>query len=74
VAARVERRLAQYQASGVDVSTHQLSEEIEERDRLDRNRTVSPLVPAADAHEIDSSGMTADQVVDKICAIVEASR
>jgi cytidylate kinase len=74
VAARVERRLAQYQASGVDVSTHQLYEEIEERDRLDRNRTVSPLVPAADAHEIDSSGMTADQVVDKICAIVEASR
>lgn len=74
VAARVERRLAQLQKAGVDISTHQLSAEIEERDRLDRSRTVSPLLPAADAHEVDSSGLDADQVVDAICAIVEASR
>ena len=73
VAARVERRLAQYKAAGVDVSTHQLSKEIEERDRLDRDRTVSPLLPAPDAHEVDSSGLTADQVVDAICAIVETA-
>lgn len=73
VAARVERRLAQLQAAGVDISTHQLASEIEERDRLDRSRTVSPLLPAADAHEVDSSGLTADQVVEAICAIVEAA-
>ncbi len=73
VAARVERRLVQLQAAGVDISTHQLSAEIEERDRLDRSRAVSPLVPASDAHEVDSSGLTADQVVDAICAIVQAS-
>lgn len=71
VAARVERRLAQLQAAGVDISTHRLAEEIEERDRLDRSRAASPLVAAADAHEVDSSGLTADQVVDAICAIVE---
>jgi cytidylate kinase len=74
VAARVERRLAQLQKAGVDISTHQLSAEIEERDRLDRSRAASPLLPAADAHEVDSSGLTADQVVDAICAIVEAAR
>lgn len=70
VAARVARRKAQLEAAGVDVDVHRLTEEIEERDRLDRTRAVSPLVPADGAHVIDSSDMTADQVVDEICSIV----
>ena len=45
-------------------------EEIEERDRLDRTRAISPLAPAPDAHVIDSSEIDADDVVDEICAIV----
>lgn len=71
VRARVERRRAQLQAAGVDVNVHQLSEEIEERDRLDRTRAISPLVPAPDAHVVDSSEMTVDGVVAEIATIVE---
>lgn len=74
VRARVERRRAQLEAAGVDVNVHRLSEEIEERDRLDRTRAFSPLVPAPDAHVVDSSEMTADSVVDEIAHIVELSR
>ncbi|HEY5256769.1 MAG TPA: (d)CMP kinase [Candidatus Baltobacteraceae bacterium] len=74
VRARVERRRAQLQAAGVDVSTHRLTEEIEERDRLDRNRAISPLVAATDAHAIDSSDLDAEAVVDAICAIAERAR
>lgn len=74
VQARVERRRAQLQAAGVDISAHQLAQEIEERDRLDRERTVSPLVPAPDAHAIDSSRLSAGAVVDEIAAIVERAR
>jgi cytidylate kinase len=70
VSARVQRRRAQLQAAGVDVDVHQLAQEIEERDRLDRTRAVSPLVPAPDAHIVDSSAMSIEQVVDEICAIV----
>jgi cytidylate kinase len=70
VQARVERRRAQLEAAGVDVSVHELTKEIEERDRLDENRTVSPLRKAADAHAIDSSELSVEQVVDKICALV----
>jgi cytidylate kinase len=70
VAARADRRHAQLEAAGVDVDLHRLTEEIEERDRLDRTRAVSPLVPAQGAHEIDSSDMTAEQVIDAICTIV----
>lgn len=72
VAARVARRKAQLEAAGVDVDVHRLTEEIEERDRLDRTRAVSPLEPAPGAHVIDSSDMTADRVVDEICSIAAA--
>lgn len=74
VSARVGRRKAQLEAAGVDVDVHRLTEEIEERDRLDRTRAVSPLAPAPGAHVIDSSEMTADRVIDEICSIVAAVR
>ena len=70
VEARVARRRAQLLEAGVDVSIHQLAQEIEERDRLDRERAASPLVPAPDAHAIDSSTIDADAVVDEIVTIV----
>ncbi|HTX58706.1 MAG TPA: (d)CMP kinase [Verrucomicrobiae bacterium] len=71
VAARVERRRKQLEAAGVDVDAHVLTQEIEERDRLDRSRAISPLVPAEDAEIVDSSGMSVEQVVDAIAAIAE---
>ena len=74
VAARVERRRAQLEAAGVDVNEHRLAQEIEERDRLDRSRAVSPLVPAADAHIVDSSSLGIDRVLEEIVGIVERSR
>lgn len=72
VPARIARRRLQLEQAGVDVDTHRLAEEIEERDRLDRTRAISPLAPAPDAHMIDSSDIDADRVVDEICAIVSA--
>lgn len=71
VAARVARRRAQLEAAGVDVSEHELTAEIEERDRLDESRHIAPLRRAAGAKLIDSSDLTADDVVERICAIVK---
>lgn len=70
VAARVKRRRAQLEKAGVDVSAHELTQEIEERDRLDQTRKISPLRQASDAHVIDSSDLSAQQVTDAICKIV----
>lgn len=67
VQARVERRRAQLEEAGVDVSAHELAKEIEERDRLDENRATSPLRKADDAIVIDSSDLSVDEVVDAIC-------
>ncbi|HVN69868.1 MAG TPA: (d)CMP kinase [Candidatus Binatia bacterium] len=74
VAARVARRRMQLAQAGVSVDARLLAEEIEERDRLDRTRAISPLVPAPDAHVIDSSDVDADRVVDEICEIVARVR
>lgn len=69
VEARVARRRAQLQDAGVNVDARRLAEEIEERDRLDRTRAVSPLSIAPGAHVIDSSAVDAAHVVDEICAL-----
>ncbi len=69
VEARVARRRAQLERRGVDVDAHRLTEEIEERDRLDQTRAVSPLAPAPGAVVIDSSDVPADRIVDEICAL-----
>ncbi len=63
---RARRRLGQEREEGRDTSLEQTAYEIERRDRLDAKRKISPLVPAADAYEIDSTYLTADQVVDRI--------
>ncbi|MDQ2871591.1 MAG: (d)CMP kinase, partial [Candidatus Eremiobacteraeota bacterium] len=73
VRARVARRRAQLVHAGVDVGSHELMKEIEERDRLDKERATAPLRKAADAHEIDSSALGIEEVVDTIVAIVERS-
>jgi cytidylate kinase len=70
--ARIARRRAQLERSGIAVDPDRLAKEIEERDRLDQNRAISPLAPAPDAHVIDSSEMNAERVVDQICAFASA--
>jgi cytidylate kinase len=74
VPARVARRGLQLEKAGVAVDPRRLTEEIEERDRLDRTRLISPLAPAPDARVIDSSDVDAARVVDEICAIVAGVR
>jgi cytidylate kinase len=66
VEARAARRLKQLNALGLYDSLRRLTREIEERDERDRNRSVSPLKPAPDAWIVDSTGLDAEQVVQKI--------
>lgn len=73
VAARVARRQAQLALAGTAVDSRRLREEIETRDRLDSTRAVSPLEPAADAHRIDSSTLTIEEVIQTILDIVRLS-
>jgi cytidylate kinase len=51
---------------GSGVSLAALSREIAERDLRDSTRKVSPLKAAADAHVIDSTELTIDEVVNRV--------
>jgi len=61
--ARAERRFHQLQGMGESVSLARLLTDIQQRDARDQSRTVSPLVPAEDAIIIDSTALTADEVL-----------
>ena len=61
--ARAERRFRQLQGMGESVSLARLLTDIQQRDARDQSRAVSPLVPAEDAIVIDSTALTADEVL-----------
>ena len=63
---RARRRLGQEKEEGQARSLEQTAQEIDRRDRLDTERKISPLVAAPDACQIDSTRLTADQVVERI--------
>jgi cytidylate kinase len=69
---RALRRYKQLKEKDSGVSLAALSLEIAERDRRDSTRSVAPLVPAADAIVLDSTAMTALEVVDEILAVGRA--
>jgi cytidylate kinase len=70
VAVRAERRLRELQARGEKVEMEAVEREVVERDRRDSTRAVAPLVQAADAIVIDSSGVPIDEVVKRMVDLV----
>jgi cytidylate kinase len=63
---RAQRRYKQLIEKGLPANLRALSAEIRERDARDRSRATSPLVPAEDALEIDSTSMSIDDVVSLV--------
>ena len=69
---RATRRFKQLKEKGEDVIFDSLFSEIAERDRRDRERAVSPTVPADDAKVIDSTDMSLEQVISESKAYVKS--
>jgi CMP/dCMP kinase len=67
---RARRRQAEMAARGEAVELAVLLPMIEARDRRDAARELAPMVPAADAIVVDGTGMSLDQVVDRMEAEV----
>lgn len=68
---RARRRLKQDAREGHEATLEKTAYEIGRRDQLDAERKISPLVPASDAVEIDSTQLTAAQVVEQILDLVK---
>lgn len=71
--ARASRRVSQLGEKGVKVELAETRSEIDSRDQNDRNRETAPLVPAPDAHILDTTDMSLDEVVDRIVALVRGA-
>lgn len=69
---RAMRRYKQLIEKGQDVNLRDLTLELVERDRRDRERAEAPLRPAEDAFILDSSDLTIDGVVAAVLARVKA--
>jgi cytidylate kinase len=64
--ARAARRTAEMTGTTVQ-DTHQ---DLIRRDRLDSGRATAPLQMADDAHHIDTTPFTLDEVIDQVVALV----
>ena len=69
VEVRAERRFLELQNAGQGVNMRDLIEDIRLRDEADRAREISPLVPAADSVEVNSSNLTPQEVLNKVLQI-----
>jgi cytidylate kinase len=71
---RAGRRLAELRDKGVAVDPQALGREIAERDARDRSRPESPLAPAPDAVRVDTTGLSLDEVVERLERLVRRRR
>ena len=69
---RARRRENQLKESGLSVNMRNLQERIEERDKKDSSRVISPLVPAEDAIVIDSSNIGIYELKDKVLNLIRS--
>jgi cytidylate kinase len=68
--ARGMRRFAEFQARGEAIDFETVLGDLERRDRHDEARAIAPMRPADDAIVVDSTGLSLDEVVDRIEAVV----
>ena len=71
---RARRRRAELAAQGLTVTLEDVLEEVRTRDRQDSTRALAPLRPAPDAVELDTTELSADEVVERMVRVVEERR
>ncbi|MFI6368973.1 (d)CMP kinase [Nocardia sp. NPDC050630] len=68
--ARAQRRNQQNIAEGRGDDYEGVLADVQRRDTLDSTRTVSPLRPADDAVQVDTSELNMDEVIDELYRVV----
>lgn len=68
---RANRRYKELIQKGTDISYDEVLKSIKERDYIDSTRKESPLTKAADAIELDSTGLKIEEVLDFISKRIE---
>lgn len=67
---RARRRHRELTERGVRVSFADVLAEVRQRDHRDSHRAHSPLRPAPDAVHVDTTGLSIDEVVERVMAVI----
>ncbi len=71
---RARRRLKELEEKGQKgLTLESIHEDVLERDKMDMSRTLSPLKKADDAITLDSTNLSHEDVIEKICDCVKES-
>ena len=71
---RAMRRYKQNLEKGIKSTYEEVLESIKERNKLETEREIAPLIKAPDAIYIDSTGMTIDEEVDAVIKVIKEKR
>jgi cytidylate kinase len=71
---RARRRAAELERRGLSIDRDEVRAAIEQRDKLDSTRSAAPLRRAEDAELIDTTGLDAGEVADRIVELVDRAR
>ncbi len=74
LAERARRRWQELQASGSLVTLEAVTADMATRDARDSSRASAPLIPALDAHTIDTSNFTIEQVVTAVQHLLQVHK
>lgn len=69
---RAQRRHRELVIAGHSGALEDTSADMASRDSRDRSRSIAPLVPAEDARHIDTSNLSAAEVVEQMLAVIAA--
>jgi cytidylate kinase len=68
---RAQRRQRELAAQGEDIGFADMLAQILERDARDSQRSDAPLLPAQDAHLLDTTGLSIEAAIEKARLIVD---
>jgi CMP/dCMP kinase len=68
---RALRRVGDYRSRGESVSFESVLRDQRERDARDAARTIAPMKPAPDAILLDTTGLSVEEVVDRMARDIE---
>jgi pantoate ligase / CMP/dCMP kinase len=67
---RAKRRMQDLKEQGEEqIDLEQIEQDIQQRDYIDSNRLISPLQKAEDAIEVDTDGLSIEEVTNKIISL-----
>jgi cytidylate kinase len=72
--ARAQRRALELRGRGEKVDYAAILDDIKKRDKRDSERTLAPLMAAADAHLLDTTDLNVEAAFAAALALVEAAR